>query len=87
MFCGMYLECNAYFFVTSQNIDHFCILMLTKDAFFSYQFGFMGIVEEEWTATLSTIDPDDITFLDLVEESRALAQELRDQVQNEFIDF
>ena len=61
--------------------------MLTKDTFFSYQFGFMGIVEEEWIATLSTIDPDDITFLDLVEESRALAQELRDQVQNEFIDF
>ena len=40
----------------------------------------MGIVEEEWIATLSTIDPDDITFLDLVEESRALGQELRDQV-------
>ena len=48
---------------------------------FIFQFGLIGIVEEEWIATLSTIDPDDITFLHFVEESKALAQELRDQVQ------
>ena len=82
----MYLECNAYF---HHNTKYRSFLHLDADqrCLFSYQFGFMGIVEEEWIATLSTIDPDDITFLDLVEESRALAQELRDQVQNEFIDF
>ena len=40
----------------------------------------MGLVEEEWLATLSTIDEDDVTFLDFVEEGRGLAQGLKEQV-------
>ena len=44
------------------------------------QIGLMGLVEEEWIATLSTIDPDDITFLDYVEEGRQLAKELKAKV-------
>ncbi len=47
---------------------------------FGFQFGLLGLVEEEWIATLSTIDPDDITFLDFVEEGRELAKELKDMV-------
>ena len=40
----------------------------------------MGLVEEEWIDTLSTIDPDDITFVSYVEEGRKLAKELREEV-------
>ena len=44
------------------------------------QFGIVGLVEEEWIATLSTIDPDDITFIDYVSEGRQLARELKAKV-------
>ena len=47
---------------------------------YTFQLGIVGLVEEEWIDTLSTIDPDDITFIDYVEEGRRLAQELRDEV-------
>lgn len=40
----------------------------------------MGLVEEEWIATLSTIDPEDITFIDYVEQGNLLAEELRRKV-------
>ena len=38
------------------------------------------MVEEEWIVTLSTVDPDDIIYLDLVEEGQRLAQELKQKV-------
>lgn len=44
------------------------------------QIGLVGLVEHEWIDTLSTIDPDDITYLDYVEEGRDLAQELKAKV-------
>ena len=44
------------------------------------QVGLMGLVEEEWIDTLSTIDPADIIFEDFVEVGNRLAQELRDEV-------
>lgn len=41
--------------------------------------GLIGLVEFEWMATLATIDPDDITYLDFVQEGRKLAKQLKDQ--------
>ena len=45
------------------------------------QFGIIGLMEEEWIATLATLDPDDITFIDFVEEGRYLARTLKEQVR------
>ena len=46
-----------------------------------FQLGFVGLVEEDWLATLSTVDPDDVTFVDFIEEGRTLARQLRDDVR------
>lgn len=40
----------------------------------------MGLVEEEWIDTLSTIDPEDIIFEDFVEVGNRLAAELKEEV-------
>ena len=40
----------------------------------------MGLIEEEWIATLATIDPEEVTFIDFVAEGKKLAKELRDDV-------
>jgi len=39
--------------------------------------GFVGLVEEEWIETLSTLDPEDVEYVDYVMEGRRLAQELQ----------
>lgn len=44
-----------------------------------YRIGLIGMVEEEWIETLSIVDQEDITYLDFVDESRRLANELREQ--------
>jgi len=41
--------------------------------------GFVGLIEEEWMATLSTIDAEDLEYIDFVTEGRRLARELRAQ--------
>ena len=41
--------------------------------------GFMGLIEEEWMETLSTLDPEDLEYKDFVTEGRRLAKELRAQ--------
>ena len=41
------------------------------------KFGFVGLIEEEWMATLSTVDPEDLEYIDFVSEGHRLAQELR----------
>jgi len=46
----------------------------------SVQIGLIGLVEEEWIATLTTVDPDDVRFLDFVEVGQRLAQELKSLV-------
>ena len=48
---------------------------------FCLQFGFIGLVAEEYKDTLSTVDPDDILYLDYVEEGRELAKTLKQQVR------
>ena len=39
--------------------------------------GFIGLIEEEWMEILSTLDPEDLEYIDYVSEGRRLAQELR----------
>lgn len=41
------------------------------------KFGFIGLIEEEWMATLSTVDPEDLEYIDFVTEGRRLALDLR----------
>jgi hypothetical protein len=40
----------------------------------------MGLVEWEWLETLSTIDPEAVTYRDYVEVGNELAAELKKQV-------
>ncbi len=56
--------------------SNICIYFL-----FHFQFGLIGLVAEEWKDTLSTVDPDDIQYLDFVEEGRERAKELREEVR------
>lgn len=44
------------------------------------RFGFVGLVEEEWLATLATLDQEDVTYLDFVSEGRKLAKLLKERV-------
>ena len=46
-----------------------------------FQVGVIGLVEEEWIATLSTVDVEDITFVDFVDVGQCLANLLRQQVR------
>ena len=39
--------------------------------------GLIGLVEKEWLDTLSTINPEEVTYTDYVESGQALAKELR----------
>lgn len=39
----------------------------------------MGLVEEEWLATLATVDPSEVIFQDYASRGTALAQQLRNE--------
>jgi 5'-nucleotidase len=39
--------------------------------------GLMGLAEGDWVDTLSAVEPEDVTYLDFVEEGRGLAKKLR----------
>jgi len=54
--------------------------MLLLHVVLAVQIGLIGLVEEEWIVTLPRTDPRDVIFLDLVEEGRRLAQELKRKV-------
>ncbi len=41
--------------------------------------GFIALVEEDWTATLSAIDPDDIEYETYIDAGKRLANELRNE--------
>ncbi|KAK3727236.1 hypothetical protein QZH41_019303 [Actinostola sp. cb2023] len=41
--------------------------------------GFIGLVEEEWLATLATIDPSEVIFQDYATRGTELAKQLRDE--------
>ncbi len=44
------------------------------------QIGLVGLVESDWMETLSTIDPEDVEYIDYVEEGNKLCKQLREQV-------
>lgn len=46
------------------------------------QLGLIGLIEEEWLATLATLALEDVTYLDFVSEGRKLAKLLREKVRN-----
>ncbi|KAG8188882.1 hypothetical protein JTE90_014942 [Oedothorax gibbosus] len=49
------------------------------------KFGIIGLVEEEWLATLATIDPEDVTYIDFVTEGRKLAKQLKDKMGVDYV--
>lgn len=49
------------------------------------QIGLVGLVEEEWLATLATIDQEDVTYLDFVSEGRKLARQLREKEKVDYV--
>ena len=49
------------------------------------RFGLLGLVEEEWLATLSTISKDDVAFTDYVLEGRRLARFLRQTYNVDYV--
>jgi 5'-nucleotidase len=44
------------------------------------KFGIIGLIEEEWLATLATLSLEDVTYLDFVSEGRKLAKHLKEKV-------
>ena len=40
----------------------------------------MGLVEYEWLETLSTVNPDEVQYIDYVEMGNKLSAKLRDEV-------
>ncbi|GFQ69772.1 hypothetical protein TNCT_419261 [Trichonephila clavata] len=49
------------------------------------KFGIIGLVEEEWLATLATIEADEVTYFDFVTEGRKLALELKEQEKVDYV--
>ena len=41
------------------------------------QVGIVGLVEEDWLTTLGACNPEDMQYLDFVEEGRRLARQLK----------
>ena len=42
-----------------------------------WKLGFMGLIEQEWLATLATIEPEEVHYRDFVEVAHELCKELR----------
>ena len=42
------------------------------------QIGIIGLIEYEWLATLATIDPEDVEYIDFIDRARDLVCDLRD---------
>ncbi|KAI1285501.1 Trifunctional nucleotide phosphoesterase protein YfkN [Halotydeus destructor] len=49
------------------------------------RFGLIGLVEEEWLATLSTLDQEDVIYFDFVSEGRKLAKQLKEKERVDFV--
>lgn len=47
--------------------------------------GILGLVEEDWLATLSTIDNEDVIYEDFVSEGRKLAKYLKEKEQVDYV--
>jgi len=51
------------------------------------QIGFVGLVEEEWLDTLTTVDKSNLNYTDYVERGRQIASELRVRILRVFAYF
>lgn len=40
----------------------------------------IGLVEQEWLDTLSSINTDEVTFIDFIEAGNKLSQQLKEEV-------
>lgn len=49
------------------------------------KFGLIGLVEEEWLATLSTIDREDVIYVDYVSEGQKLAKYLKEEEKVDYV--
>lgn len=47
--------------------------------------GIIGLVEEEWLATLATLDQEDVTYLDFVSEGKKLAKMLKEKEKVDYV--
>lgn len=47
-----------------------------------YRFGLIGLIEEEWLSTLSTLDSSDVIYQDFVERGQELARLLKSEPHN-----
>lgn len=49
------------------------------------KFGIVGLVEEEWLATLATVDIDEVTYFDFVAEGRKLSRFLKEKEHVDYV--
>ncbi|XP_054165032.1 trifunctional nucleotide phosphoesterase protein YfkN-like [Oppia nitens] len=49
------------------------------------KFGIIGLIEEEWLATLATLALEDVTYIDFVTEGRKLAKLLKEKENVDFV--
>ncbi|XP_012556958.2 5'-nucleotidase [Hydra vulgaris] len=50
-----------------------------------HKIGIIGLVEEEWLVTLSTVDPEDVEFIDFIDCAKSLVKELKEEENCTFI--
>lgn len=50
-----------------------------------FRFGLIGLIEEEWLSTLSTLDSSDVIYQDFVERGRELARWLKSQLKVDYV--
>ncbi|CAE7539071.1 yfkN, partial [Symbiodinium sp. KB8] len=53
-----------------------CIPTLVKE-WHGWRIGIMGLIEQDWLATLATVDPEDVVFTDFIKAGTAAAAQLR----------
>lgn len=69
MLLHLLLFLSVKYFILILLIEKVILLQKTVsiNPFLFLKIGLIGLVEEEWIDTLSTLDPDDVTFVDFVE--------------------
>lgn len=50
-----------------------------------FRFGLIGLIEEEWLSTLSTLDSSDVIYQDFVERGRELATWLKSELNVDYV--
>ena len=63
-------------------INFFWLIYITRPHFRCFQ---IGLVEKEWLDTLSTINPEEVTYTDFVDAGTMLARELKETKNCEIV--